>query len=62
MVEWIDRVPEAMPMDALTVKITRTGAPTRRVEVAGRGARREALARDAEQLFRKSGARPKRAG
>ena len=62
MVEWIDRVPEAMPEDALTVRIARTGERTRRVELSGRGARHEALAREAERLFRKSAARPKRAG
>jgi len=45
VVEWIDRVPEAMPEDRLVVRIARTGERSRRLELQARGERHQALAR-----------------
>lgn len=45
VVEWIDRVPQAMPEDRLVVTLTRTSERARRVTLEARGARHEELAR-----------------
>ena len=62
VVEWIDRVPEAMPPDCLTLSIARTGARTRRVELGPRGERHEALAKKLEQRYREVDAARRKAG
>lgn len=44
VVEWIERVPEALPPEHLLVRIERTGVRTRRLVLTFSGARGEALA------------------
>lgn len=53
IVEWIDRVPEAMPPDRLILRLTRTGERGRRVDVEPSGARHEELARALVTAYRK---------
>lgn len=43
VVEWIDRVPEALPEEHLVVRIERSGARGRRLALEAKGARHEAL-------------------
>jgi tRNA threonylcarbamoyladenosine biosynthesis protein TsaE len=45
LVEWIDRVPEAVPPEHLQIRIERTGARTRRIALEAAGERHEGLAR-----------------
>ncbi len=44
VVEWIEKVPEALPPEHLLLRIERTGERTRRLEMTFSGARGEALA------------------
>ena len=53
VVEWIDRVPEALPEERLVLRMTRTGDRSRRVVLEAQGARHEELARALELEFRK---------
>ncbi|MBI5548318.1 MAG: tRNA (adenosine(37)-N6)-threonylcarbamoyltransferase complex ATPase subunit type 1 TsaE [Deltaproteobacteria bacterium] len=53
VVEWVDRVPEAMPPERLLVRLVRTGERTRRVELEPLGARHEELARELAQGYRR---------
>lgn len=53
IVEWIDRVPEAMPPDRLLLRLTRVSDRTRRVELEAKGVRHEDLARELLAAYRK---------
>jgi tRNA threonylcarbamoyladenosine biosynthesis protein TsaE len=54
IVEWIDRVPEAMPPDRLLVTIARTGERSRRVQMEPRGVRHQELASRLTRAFRRA--------
>jgi len=54
IVEWIDRVPEAMPKDRLLVRIARTSERARRLELEPSGERHEALVRDLRAAWKKA--------
>jgi len=58
LVEWIDRVPEAQPPERLTVRILRTGARTRQVELTAAGERPARLAAEVARAFAR-GSRPR---
>lgn len=55
VVEWIDKVPDALPPEHLLVRIERTGVRARRLVMTFSGARGEALAK---ALAVRAGARP----
>jgi tRNA threonylcarbamoyladenosine biosynthesis protein TsaE len=54
VVEWVDRVPEAMPEDRLVLRIARTGDRSRRLELEPQGERHEALAQALRAAWRKA--------
>lgn len=54
VVEWADRVPEAMPDDRLVVHIARTGDRSRTLELDAHGERHQALARTLREAWKKA--------
>jgi len=54
IVEWIDRVPEAMPEERLMVRIVRTGERARRLELEAHGARHRALEQALREAWKKA--------
>lgn len=54
VVEWIDRVPEALPQERLVVRIERSGERGRRVTLEPSGARPDELARALVEAYRKA--------